>query len=76
MDTLVTTTPFDATSSTAVAVTTTPGDAVLVVNTDGSGDVIAVGTNTPGTTYSVGDTITLTEDGGAGVATARVAAIS
>ena len=39
--------------------------AVVAVNTDVSGDVVAVGTNTPGTGYSVGDVITFEEDGGA-----------
>ena len=72
----MTTTAFDTTEGTAVAATATTGGAAVAVNTDVSGDVIAIGTNTPGSGYSVGDTVTFTEDGGAGVFTARVASIS
>ena len=72
----MTTTAFDATDSTAVPASASTGGAAVVVNTDVSGDVIAIGTNTPGSGYSVGDVITFTEDGGAGVFTARVASIS
>lgn len=72
----MTTTPFDAADSTAVAASATTGGAVVAVNTDVSGNVTAVGTNTPGSGYSVGDTVTFNEDGGAGVFTARVASIS
>ena len=72
----MTTTAFDAVSGTAVAATATTGGAGVVVNTDVSGDVTAIGTNTPGSGYSVGDTVTFNEDGGAGVFTARVASIS
>ena len=75
MDTLVTTVPFDATDATAVPATVS-GGATVAVNTDVNGDVIAIGTNSPGSGYSVGDSVTITEDGGSGVATARVAAIS
>ena len=49
---------------------------MVAVNTDGSGDVTAVGTNTPGSGYSVGDIVTFNEDAGSGVFTARVASIS
>ena len=73
---MATTTPFDATDSVAVAASAATGGAVVVVNTDVSGDVTAVGTNAPGSGYEVGDTITFNEDGGAGVFTARVASIS
>ena len=72
----MTTTPFDATDATAVAASATSGGAAVVVNTDVTGDVTAVGTNTPGSGYSVGDTVTFNEDSGAGVFTARVASIS
>ena len=72
----MTTTPFDAADSTAVAASATTGGAVVAVNTDVNGDVTAVGTNTPGSGYSVGDTVTFDEDSGAGVFTARVASIS
>jgi hypothetical protein len=72
----VTATPFDATDDTAVAASATSGGATVVVSTDVAGDVTAVGTNTPGSGYSVGDTVTFSEDGGAGVLTARVASIS
>jgi len=72
----VTTTPFDATDSTAVPASASAGGAAVVVNTDIDGNVTAIGTNTPGSGYSVGDTVTFTEDGGAGVFTARVASIS
>ena len=72
----MTTTAFDATDAIAVAASATSGGAAVVVNTDVSGDVTAVGTNTPGSGYTVGDIITFEEDGGAGVFTARVASVS
>ena len=75
MDTLVTTVPFDATDATAVPATVS-GGATVALNTDIDGEVIAIGTNDPGSGYSVGDSVTITEDGGSGVATARVASIS
>jgi len=76
LDNLTTTTPFDAVSSTAVAASATTGGAVLAVNTDGSGNVTAVGTNTPGSGYLVGETVTFTEDSGNGVFTAEVTTLS
>ena len=72
----MTTNPFDAADSTAVPASATTGGAAVVVNTDVTGDVTGVGTNTPGSGYTVGDIITFNEDGGAGVFTARVASIS
>ena len=72
----MTTTPFDATDSTAVATSATAGGAAATVETDVTGDVTSVGISTPGSGYSVGDTVTFEEDGGAGVFTARVASIS
>lgn len=73
---MTTTTPFDATDSTAVAATATTGGATVAVNTDVSGNVTAVGTNNAGSGYKIGDTVTFNEDGGAGVFTAEVTAIS
>ena len=70
------TTQFDAVSSTAVAASATTGGATVAVNTDGSGTVTAVGTNNPGSGYTVGQIVTFTEDGGAGEFTAEVTSIS
>lgn len=72
----MTTTPFDVTDGTALPATATTGGCVVAVNTDVTGDVTGVGTNSPGTGYAVGDTVTFTEDGGSGVFTARVSTIS
>lgn len=73
---MTTTTPFDVVSGTALAASATTGGATLAVNTDGSGNVIAAGTNTPGSGYKVGDIVTFTENGGAGVFTAEVTNIA
>jgi len=70
------TTQFDAVSSTAVPASATTGGATVAVNTDGTGTVTAVGTNSPGSGYTVGQVVTFTEDGGAGVFTAEVTAIA
>ena len=59
----------------AIAASAATGGAVLAVATDVDGNVTAVGTNTPGSGYRVGDTVTFTEDGGAGVFTAEVTQI-
>ena len=59
----------------AIAASATTGGAVLAVATDIDGNVTTIGTNTPGSGYQVGDTVTFTEDGGAGVFTAEVTEI-
>lgn len=46
------------------------------VDTDGSGDIIAVTITTPGANYEVGDIITVSETAGAGVGTFRVATVA
>ena len=58
-----------------MAVTLT-GDATATVETDITGDVTAVNILTAGSGYQVDDVITITEDGGAGVATATVTEIA
>ena len=46
------------------------------VDTDGSGNIIAVAITVPGTNYEVGDIITVNETAGAGVGTFRVATVA
>lgn len=72
----MTTTAFDTTEGVAVAASAATGGAAVAVSTDIDGNVTAIGTNSPGSGYRVGDTVTFNEDGGAGVFTAVVAAIS
>ena len=75
-DTLVTTTAFDAAAlSTNVAVTLS-GDATATVDLDGAQEISAVNITSAGSGYSVGDIVTVTEDGGAGAGSFRVASIS
>ena len=56
-------------------VVTVSGDATATVDTDSSGDITAVTILTAGSGYSAGDVVTITEDGGDGEATAKVATI-
>lgn len=77
-DTFTTSTPFTA-SQAALAVDLTGGSgasADATVDTDGSGDIIAVTITTPGTNYEVGDIITANETAGPGVGTFRVATVA
>jgi hypothetical protein len=46
------------------------------VDTDGSGDIIAVNITAPGTLYEIGDIITVSETAGSGVGSFRVATVS
>jgi len=46
------------------------------VDTDGSGNITAVAITTPGSSYEVGDIITVNETAGAGVGTFRVATVA
>lgn len=46
------------------------------VDTNGSGDIIAVTITVPGTNYQVGDIITVTETAGSGVGSFRVATVA
>ena len=59
-----------------MAVTFGSGDATGTVDTDGTGDITAVNIVSAGTTYQVGDIVAVTEDGGTGVGSFRVATIN
>jgi hypothetical protein len=76
---LTTTTAFTA-SQTGLAVTLSGGSgssATATVNTDGAGDITAVDITGKGTSYVIGDIVTVTEVGGTpGVGSFRVATIS
>ena len=71
----MTDTAFDTTDAAGVAVTLS-GDATGTVDTDVSGNIIALNITSGGSGYVVGGTVTISEDGGAGAGSARVASIS
>ena len=52
------------------------GSSATATATTVGGSLTAVAITAPGTNYQVGDIINVTEDGGAGVATFRVATVS
>ncbi len=71
-------TPFTA-SQTGLAATVSGGSgssATATVDTDGAGAITNYTVVTPGTDYVQGENVTVTEDGGAGSATAQVTATS
>lgn len=70
-----TTTPFDETSTSGIAVTLS-GDATGTATTFANGDLAAISITDGGSGYEVGDSVTITEDGGAGEATGEVQSIS
>ena len=70
-----TTTPFDETSTSGIAVTLS-GNATGTATTFANGDLAAINIIDGGSGYEVGDTVTITEDGGAGEATGKVQSIS
>ena len=78
MNNFTTTTPFDATDSTGIPTVLSGGNgsnAAGAGTTDVSGNLTAFNITIEGTGYQVGDTVTISEDGGAGVATATVATL-
>jgi len=70
---LETTTAF--TADEAAAAVSITGGASGTVETDADGEVVAVAITAGGADYEPGDSVTITEDGAAGEATARVAEI-
>lgn len=74
-----TTTPFTASQTEAAVIISggTGSSATGTVDTDGSGDVTALNIVNAGIDYTVGDTITITEDGGTpGIATAVITSVT
>lgn len=70
-----TTTPFDQTTTSGVAVTLS-GNAAGTATTFANGDLAAINITDSGSGYEVGDTVTITEDGGAGEATGEVQSLT
>ena len=70
-----TTTPFDATTSSGIPVTLS-GNATGTATTFANGDLAAINITDGGSGYEVGDSVTITEDGGAGEATGEVQSVS
>jgi len=68
-------TPFEETSASDVAITLS-GNATGTATTFGNGDIFGITITDGGSGYEVGDTVTITEDGGAGEATGVVESIS
>ena len=64
-------TPFDEASASDVAVTLS-GNATGTATTFANGDIFGISITDGGSGYEVGDTVTITEDGGAGEATGKV----
>ena len=70
-----TTTAFDETSASGVAVTLS-GNATGTATTFPDGSVLGIDITDGGSGYEVGDIVTITEDGGAGEVTGVVESIS
>ena len=70
-----TTTAFDETSASDIAVTLS-GNATGTATTFANGDIFGIAITDGGSDYEVGETVTITEDGGAGEATGVVESIS
>ena len=70
-----TTTAFDETSTSDIPVTLS-GNATGTATTFANGDIFGITIIDGGSGYEVGDTVTVTEDGGAGEATGVVESIS
>lgn len=81
VNTFSTTTAFTASQSAAACTLSAPAlggtTAQATYDSDGSGNVTALNITTAGTTYTVGETVTITEDGGTpGVATCVIATLA
>lgn len=70
-----TTTPFDETSTSGIAVTLS-GNATGTGTTFANGELAAINITDGGSGYEVGDTVTITETNGAGEAAGKVESIS
>ncbi len=70
-----TTTSFDQATTSGIAVTLS-GNATGTATTFANGELAAIEITDGGSGYEVGDTVTITEDGGAGEATGVVESIS
>lgn len=68
-------TAFDEVSTSDIPVTLS-GNATGTATTFANGDIFGVSITDGGSGYEVGDTVTITEDGGAGEATGKVESIS
>ena len=67
---------FDAGSSQTGVAVTLSGDATATIDTDGAAEISAVNITSGGSGYSIGDTVLVNEDGGAGAGSFRVASIA
>lgn len=68
-------TPFEETSTSGVVITLS-GNATGTATTFANGDILGIAITDGGSGYKVGDTVTITEDGGAGEVTGVVESIS